>query len=99
MRFNARSGANGQNARGTVKLSFAGQTRTDNVVCLRVIGTSATIGVVRDDNSTLLYRVDNAPEEPAGWGTGAAANPPDCATGSFQGIPHTQSSFVLHDEP
>ena len=99
VRFNARSGPTGQNARGTVKLTFAGQTQTDTVVCLTVGKTFATIGVVRDDSSTRLYRIDTAPEEPVSWATGATANPPTCASGTFQTVPHTQSSFVLHDEP
>jgi len=97
--FNARSGPTGENARGTVKLTVAGQTRTDTVVCLTAGKTFATIGVVRDDASTLLYRIDTAPEEPVSWATGATANPPDCASGTFQVVPHTQSAFVLHDEP
>ena len=99
VRFNARSAPNGQNPRGTVRLTFAGQSRTDTVVCLIAGETFATIGVVRDDGSTLLYRIEAAPEEPVSWGTGPTANPPNCATGTFGPVPHTQSSFVLHDEP
>jgi hypothetical protein len=99
VRFNARSGPTGENARGTVRLTFAGQTRIDTVTCLTVGRTFATIGVVRDDGSTVLYRIDTAPEEPVSWATGATASPPDCASGTFQVVPHTQSSFVLHDEP
>jgi hypothetical protein len=99
VRFNARSGPTGQNARGTVKVTAAGQTRTDTVACLIVGDVFATIGVVRDDGSTLLYRIEAAPEEPAGWATSATSKPPNCATGTFQGVPSTQSSFVLHDEP
>jgi hypothetical protein len=99
VRFNARSGPTGQDARGTVKVTVAGQTRTDTVVCLIVGEVFATIGVVRDDGSTLLYRIEAAPEEPVSWATSAAGKPPNCASGTFQRVPHTQSSFVLHDEP
>jgi hypothetical protein len=99
VRFNARSGPDGSNARGTVRFTFAGQTRTDRVVCLTLGATFANIGVVRPDNGTLLYAVRNAPEEPPGWGTSPTSNPPTCASGNFTGVPHTQSSFVIHDEP
>ena len=99
VRFNARSGPDGQNARGTVKFTLAGQTRTDTVVCLRTSPIFARIGVVRDDDSTLLYQIEAAPEEPVSWATGALSNPADCNSGAFQRVPHTQSSFVIHDAP
>jgi hypothetical protein len=99
VRFNARSGPTGQHARGTVKVTVTGQTRTDTVACLIVGDVFATIGVVRDDGSTLLYRIEAAPEEPVSWSTSATTKPPNCGSGTFQAVPHTQSSFVLHDEP
>jgi hypothetical protein len=99
VRFNARSGPDGQNARGTVKFTAAGQTRTDTVVCLRTSPIFARIGVVRDDDSTLLYQIEAAPEEPVSWATGALSNLTGCDSDAFQRVPHTQSSFVIHDAP
>jgi hypothetical protein len=69
------------------------------VACLRVGATFANVGVVRSDGGTLLYAVRNAPEEPPGWGTSATSNPPTCDSGNFTGAPHSQRSFVIHDEP
>ena len=99
LRFNARSAADGSNARGTVRFTFVGQTRTERVTCLRVGATFAHVGVVRSDGSTLLYAVNNAPEEPPGWATSPTSNPPTCDSGNFTGAQHSQRSFVIHDQP
>ena len=100
IRFNARSGPNGENPRGTVKLTFAGRTTTDTVVCLRVGSGFANVGATREAGGSILYGVRNAPEEPPGWGTAALSSPADCDNaGAFTQVPHTQRSFVLHDEP
>jgi hypothetical protein len=99
VRFNARSAPDGSNARGTVRFTFAGQTRTDRVTCLRIGATFADVGVVRSDGRTLIYAVRNAPEEPLSWGTSPTSNPPTCDPSNITGAPHSQRSFVIHDEP
>lgn len=99
VRFNARSGPSGENARGTVRFSFAGQSRAETVTCLKVNDIFATIGAVRDDGSSILYAVRDTREEAAGWGTAGTTNPPDCNGGNFEGWAHNQQSFVIHDAP
>ncbi len=100
VRFNARSGPSGENARGTVKFTFAGTTTTGTVRCLRVNDIFARIGVVFNDGSARLYRLNDVREEAASWGTAPTTNPPNCAaTAEFENPPYNQQSFVLHDAP
>jgi hypothetical protein len=98
VRFNARSGPGGEDARGTVRFTSPVQNRTDTVVCLRVNDIFATIGTVTSSGTGLLYAVREQREEAPGWATAPTGNPPDCGGGNFTEAPHTQRSFVIHDE-
>ena len=74
LRFNARSGATGQNPKGTVTdVNKDGSRFVRRVTCLRATGGDATVGVVAEPAGAMLFGVRNG-RSSVGFRT--ATNPP-----------------------
>jgi hypothetical protein len=95
VRFNARSGATGQNPKGTVtQVNKDGSRSVSQVTCLRATGAQATIGVLSETGGAILFGVQNG-RSSVGFLT--VTNPPDCSsTAQMSSIPG-ESSIVVHD--
>jgi len=97
LRFNARSGAMGQDPKGTVtQVNKDGSRSARTVTCLRGTGGQATVGAVSETGNAILFGVQNG-RSSVGFLT--VANPPDCSsTAQMSSLPG-ESSIVVHDAP
>jgi predicted small secreted protein len=95
LRFNARSGATGQDPKGTVtEVKKDGSRSVRKVTCLRASGGQAKVGVVSETGDALLFDVQNG-RSSVGFET--VSNPPDCSrTAQMTSLPG-ESSIVVHD--
>jgi hypothetical protein len=97
LRFNARSGAMGQDPKGTVTVVEKDGSRfVRKVTCLRATGGQATVGALSDNGDAILFAVQNG-RSSVGFLT--VTNPPDCSSTAQMGSLPGESSIAVRDAP
>jgi len=97
LRFNARSGATGQDPKGTVtEVRKDGSRSVGKVTCLRASGGQAKVGALSETGAALLFDVQNGRSS---VGIQTVANPPDCSSTAQMSFLPGESSIVVHDVP
>jgi hypothetical protein len=97
LRFNARSGATGQDPKGTVtELRKDGSRSVGKVTCLRASGGQAKVGALSETGAALLFDVQNGRSS---IGVQTVTNPPDCSSTAQMSFLPGESSIVVHDVP
>ncbi len=102
LRYSARSGPAGQDAKGTITREDSVETNVWTVKCLAVTANRAIIGVVSATNFPSFFVVQDGPQSGTDlYGGGSAAtNPPNCSSVSFDQFPLTQrdpSALTVRD--
>lgn len=94
LRFNARSGAAGENVKGTVTtIQKSGSRSVATVSCLKATGGRAIVGVVTS-GSSVLFDVETGRES---VGAAVVASPPSCSSPGPLNQHPGEGSPVVHD--